>query len=499
MHLSIDRCLAALQTHPDDANAWNSLGAAYIQDARWGEARQAIAKALELDPTLTVAMFNMAMCVATHGDYRDCLGWYRRILAIEPDYLVARGNAIFCIDLLSETTPEEALAERVAWRRAVPEKPSYGFEHLSRDPGRPLRVGYVGSQWVDHSSTRCFAPVVADHDPAVIETYIYCCRPPEMTDDITKQFQEIVGPHWRWAHDLSGGALADLIYADQIDILVDLAGHTEGGRLRTFCLKPAPIQVTAWGYITGTGCPEMDYLLADPVLIPPEEELGFVERIAHLPCVIPFDPQGDFPLIERPPALRQDFITFGCLNRASKITEETFDLYAAVLDAVPGGRMLFKAHDYEQPDAVARVLTGLTSRGIARGRMGILGATTTFRHLATYEGVDLCLDPSPHSGGLTAVEGLWMGVPMVTLVGRRPVSRLSASFLSAIGLPEFIAHTPQEYVDIAVRTVSNLQRLATLRATMRERMRRSPLMGPGYVRAVEQVYREMWHRWVGTA
>ncbi len=497
MHLSIDRCQAMLQERPDDANAWNSLGAAYIQDARWGEAEQACTKALELDPNLTVAMFNMAMCQAVNGDYRASIALYRRMLELEPDYLVARGNLIFCIDLMEETTPEEALAERIAWRTAWPEKASYGFEHLNRDPDRPLRVGYVSSQWVDHSSTRCFAPVVGDHDRTAVETYIYCCRPPEMCDDITKQFQEIAASGWRWAHDLSGGALADLIYSDQIDILVDLAGHTEGGRLRTFCLKPAPIQATAWGYITGTGCPEVDYLMADPVLIPPEEEQGFVERIAHLPCVIPFEPHGDFPLIERPPALRQDFITFGCLNRASKITEQTFDLFAAVLDAVPRGRMLFKAHDYEQPKALERVLYGMTSRGIARGRIGVLGKSTTFRHLATYEGVDLCLDPSPHSGGLTACEGLWMGVPMVTLVGRRPVSRLSASFLSAIGLPEFIATTPQEYVDIAVRTVSNLQRLATLRATMRERMRRSPMMGAGYVRAVEQVYRRMWHRWVG--
>jgi predicted O-linked N-acetylglucosamine transferase (SPINDLY family) len=241
----------------------------------------------------------------------------------------------------------------------------------------------------------------------------------------------------------------------------------------------------------------VDYLMADPVLIPMEEEVGFVERIVHLPCVIPFDPQGDeYPLIERPPMLRQNFITFGCLNRASKITEETFDLFTAVLKAVPGGRMLFKAHEYEQPRALERVVTGMVSRGIERGRIGVLGSTTTYKHLSTYEGVDLCLDPSPHAGGVTALEGLWMGVPPVTLIGRRPVSRLSASFMTALGLPEFIAHTPEEYVAIAKRVVADPQRLATLRCTMRERMRRSPLMGEQYVRAVEARYREFWHRWI---
>jgi protein O-GlcNAc transferase len=240
----------------------------------------------------------------------------------------------------------------------------------------------------------------------------------------------------------------------------------------------------------------MDYLFADPVLIPPEEESGFIEKIEHLPVVVPWDPQGYCPLVERPPALRQDFITFGCLNRAAKITEETFDLYARVLQAVPRSRMLFKAPDYELPKALERVLQSMTSRGIERGRIGVMGKTTTFRHLQTYEGVDIALDPTPHSGGLTALEGLWMGVPPITLVGRRPVARLAASFLTAIGLPEFIATTPDEYVEIARRSVSNLQRLATLRATMRERMRHSPLMGPGYVRAVEASYRGMWHRWL---
>ncbi len=494
--LDLEVCERVVREQPENANEWNTLCAAYMEHERWGDAREAVDHALTLDPELPIAWFNSANCAQMCGQYDLAVTHYRKALELDPGFHACRGNLIFLLDLMASTTPEQALAERLTYRSALWEKPS--FEHVNtRDRDRPLRVGYVSAQFKLHSASRCFSPVITEHDPSQITPYFYCTLLPAQFDDVTDQYRNYVNEHWRQVHDLTSGALADLIHEDEIDILVDLAGHTEGGRLRTFCMKPAPIQVTAWGYITGTGCPELDYIFTDPIVAPPEYASHYVERLEYLPCVVPFEPQDWMPPVERPPSLRQSFITFGCLNRPSKIGQETLDLWSRVLARVPTSRLLLKSDEYERPTVLDRIVQGLVQAGVDRGRIGVLGGSPTLQHIAVYEGIDVILDPFPHSGGLTALEGLWQGAPIVTLIGPRPVERLASSFLSTIGLPEFIAKTPDEYVEIAAKAVSDVQRLARLRATMRERIRKSALMGRHYVDAVESSYRQMFLRWLG--
>jgi len=286
---------------------------------------------------------------------------------------------------------------------------------------------------------------------------------------------------------------------DGIDILVDLSGYSSGHRLKAFAMKPAPIQVTAWGHAMGTGLDAMDYFFADHVTVPPEARRYFSEDVIELPAFVPYSPLEPSPEVGPLPALGHGAVTFGCFNRLSKVTPEAMRLWARVMAAIPGSRVLLKVYGVDHPLVQDHLRATFAAEGGDARRMVFLGGSSRWDHLAAYGRVDLVLDPFPHGGGVTALDGLWMGVPMVTLLGERIPSRMGASILTTLGLREFIASTPEEYVALAIHYVRDLSRLAVLRAELRQRLAGSVICDHrAYCRAVEGAYRTMWVRWCGT-
>jgi protein O-GlcNAc transferase len=262
-----------------------------------------------------------------------------------------------------------------------------------------------------------------------------------------------------------------------------------------FARRPAPVQVTYLGYCASTGLETMDYRLSDPHLDPPDSDLShYTERTIRLPetywCYAPADLTPEPSL--SPPVEETGHITFGCLNNFAKVSPAS-DLWAEILQNVPGSRLIVHSHPGTH---LKTVRERFADKNVSPDRLEFMGRQAHREYLATYGRIDIALDPFPWGGGITTCDALWMGVPVVSLIGRTAVGRGGASILSNIGLPELIARTPQEYIEIAISLATDLPRLAELRRTLRSRMQASPLMdAPRFARNVEAAYQQMWRNW----
>ncbi len=447
---------------------------------------------IALDPANAGAHVNLANLLLAAGRIGDALTEYRRALTIDPTLAIAHSNLIFALDHDATATVTEQQAERTRWfeRHGRGLAMSVSAE-CSREPSRRLRLGYVGD-FRPHSASRCFGPILRAHDRNQFDVVCYSTSRSER--DILPELRAAAST-WHHVTPLSDETLAERIRADEVDILIDLCGHAEGNRLVTFARKPAPIQVTAWGHATGTGLSTMDYFLADPVAVPQSERTLFAESIWDLPCAIVCDPPDRLPpLVPRPVGYSQ--LTFGCLNRASKISSQVWATWARILGAIPGSRLLLKDWQFNLPEQRDRASAYLRQFGVSPERLTLLGGTTHQEHLSAYNMIDIALDPFPLGGGISTAEALWMGVPVVACRGKTVAGRMSASVLTALGLSDWIAEDKEQYVILALRRARDTAGLARLSAELRQRLAAAPVGSAAlYTRAVEAAYREMWRRW----
>jgi predicted O-linked N-acetylglucosamine transferase (SPINDLY family) len=338
-------------------------------------------------------------------------------------------------------------------------------------------------------------PLFERHDRERFE--ILCYSEVTSPDWITERFQALAGK-WRDTAGLSDAQLAEVIREDGVDILVDLAMHTGGNRLLTFARQPAPVQVTWLGYPGSTGLLSIGYRLTDAHMDPPGSgscgTAWSAEEPVRLPdCWCCYDPVDDSPEVNALPALSAEGVTFGSLNNYAKVHEGALALWARVMGAVKGSRLLMLCPEGR---ARERVLAFFGARGIGAERVELAGYLPRWEYLSLYQRIDIGLDPFPCNGMTTTCDALWMGVPVLTLPGEMPASRAGLSLLSCVGLGELAAQSEEDYLRIAVGLARDLPRLADLRATLRSQMQASPLMdAPRFARHVEAAYRSMWLRW----
>jgi predicted O-linked N-acetylglucosamine transferase (SPINDLY family) len=324
---------------------------------------------------------------------------------------------------------------------------------------------------------------------------IFCYSDVVAEDTITQQFRKLAD-EWRSITGLTNERVAEMVRADQIDILVDLSLHMAHHRLLVFARKPAPVQVSWLGYPGTTGLNTIDYRLTDPFLDPLEStDDCYSEKSVRLPetfwC---YDPLNESLIPNGLPALQTNSITFGCLNNFCKINDAVLELWAKTLTAVAQSRLLLLA---PPGSARQRVLEKLSHCGIEPDRVEFVNFTERTKYLELYHRIDVGLDTFPYNGHTTTLDSLWMGVPVVTLVGNTAVGRAGLSQLSNLKLTELAADTPESFVQIAAELASDLPRLTNLRTTLRQRMSTSPLMdAPRFARNIESAYRQMWHYFV---
>ena len=377
-------------------------------------------------------------------------------------------------------------------RLEAPLRPHWRAHDNARDPGRRLRIGYVSGDFREHAMAFSLAPVLARHDPESFEVICYANNARE--DDVTARLRQSAH-EWHRVVGMSDDDMAKRVRGHGIDILVDLSGHTALNRLPVFARKPAPVQAAWLGYVTSTGLAAMDYRLTDARADPPgADESGYTETLLRLPWVTVFEPAADSPPVAAVPAHAGDPFTFACLNHLSKVTPEFVALWARLLLAVPESRLLFgNAGD---PGVQRRLVDAFAVLGVAAARLVFRPKLPLRDFLALHREIDLALDTFPYNGGATSCHSLWMGVPFVTLAGDRYMARMGASLLEQVGLGEFVARTPDEYVERAVRVARDRDGLGALRASLRARVAASPLVdAQGFVAGLEAAYRGMWRAW----
>jgi protein O-GlcNAc transferase len=419
-------------------------------------------------------------------------------VALKPELQILHSNLLLTLHYDERIDPQVLLTESLQWaRRHGDPLKRFGKPHTNdRNPERRLKVGYVSYDFRTHSVSSFLLPLLAAHDPEQIEIFCYSYHPtPDAVTDRIRGYAH----QWRNVARSPGTRVAEQIRQDQIDILIDLAGHTYPRQLTVFASKPAPVQVAWLGYPNTTGLDTMDYRLTDAIADPPgASDKLCSEKLIRLPrtawCYEA--PYGNLPLDYKPPSEARP-ITFGCFNAFPKINRTMLELWATILRSIPASRMLIKAKAMSSQTAQQKVRQVMEGAGIASDRLEMIAwKQSRQEHLSSYQQMDIALDTFPYHGTTTTCEALWMGVPVVTLEGQAHVSRVGVSLLSNMGLSELVAISRADYARIAIQLAGDTNRLNELLSGLRQRMRCSPLMdAPQFARDIERAFREIWRNW----
>jgi predicted O-linked N-acetylglucosamine transferase (SPINDLY family) len=518
----------AIGLKPDLAQAHNNLGAALREMGQLDEAIAAHRRAIQLKPEYAAAYFNLGNALKDIGQFDEAIGLYRQAIRLTPDYAAAHnnlGNALEDIGQLDEAIaiyrqairlkPDGAMAhsnlvfalhyhpgydagmiceEARRWNQqhAEPLKKLIEPHTNDRDPDRRLRIGYVSPDFRQHCQALFTIPLLSNHDREGFEIFCYADvgRPDAVTERI-RGYSHV----WRSILGMTDAEVARRIREDRIDILVDLTMHMAKNRMLLFARKPPPVQAAWLAYPGTTGLSAMDYRLTDPYLDPPGlNDQFYSETTIRLPDTFwCYDPLVTEPAVNPLPAQTSGHVTFGCLNNFCKVNEPVLRLWAQVLKTIPGSRFMLLCPEGSHRQTL---LDMLQREGISPDRIELIAHRPRLQYLELYHRIDVGLDTFPYNGHTTSLDSYWMGVPVVTLVGKTVVGRGGLSQLTNLGLPELIAQTPQQYVQIATALAGDLPRLAELRRTLRGRMQASPLMdAPRFARNVEAAYRQMWRNW----
>jgi predicted O-linked N-acetylglucosamine transferase (SPINDLY family) len=487
----------ALRLRPRYAEAHNNLGNALSGRGEIDAAITAYQNAVELAPNYADGHANLGSMWKMQGNLDSAISAYRRAMELAPEASEPHSNLIYALCFHPDYHAKSILEECVAWDQCHAQRLAGRIRphHTDRGQDRRLRIGYVSPDFRDHVIGRNVFPLFREHDHQRFEIYGYSNV--ALPDETTGRFRALADV-WRNISGLNDSQAAAMIRADKIDILVDLALHLSRNRLLVFAYKPAPVQVTFAGYPGGTGLETMDFRLTDPHLDPPGETDGdYREKSIRLPdsfwC---YDPEAmtfgleSEPRIGELPAGRRGDITFGYLGNFCKVNATALRLWAAILRATDRSRLLLLAPEGSHRQ---RVMDVFAEEDVDSSRVSFALPCKRAEYLRYYDCVDIELDTTPYNGHTTSLDALWMGAPVVTLVGKTVAGRAGLSQARNLGLTDLVANSPEEYVRIAADLAADRSRLGSLRGELRDRMRQSPLTDARkFTRGVEAAYEQMW-------
>ena len=491
---AIPSFLKAVELAPEYAGIHNNLGHAYIRAGDLEKAKTTVAAALERNVNYSRAYNNMGVIHQEYGEFDQAEAMFSHAIKIDPDYKEANSNLLFTMNYDPNKSGEEIFEHYSAFAQSLRERiaapPAVHNNH--RAPEKRIRIGYVAPTFYHHAVSYHMMPLFdhCTHDD--FEVFAYADI--EKVDDYTKQYQANCD-HFRQTKGLSDEQLAAQIREDQIDILVDIAGHTKNNRLGMFVRKPAPVSLHWLDFGYTTGMSEISYYLGDVNVTPAGQDHLFGENeVWRLdgPSVA-YRPGTEMGEVSELPALKNGFITFCTLSRTVRLNDKTLLVWSEILKKVPGSKLRFDSRNFTSEMMCNRLAERFAAFGIERERL-IMGFSTPPWN--TLREIDIALDCFPHNSGTTLFEHLYMGNPYVTLYDRASVGTLGGAILRGGGFDDWVAHSEEEYVDIAVKLASDIPALAEIRRTMRNKMKASPLMDEkAFVERMEGAYREMWRRW----
>lgn len=484
----------AFQLMPQDAEAASNLGHSLQYAGHYAQAETVLQRALVLRADYPEAHNNLGITYQKMGRIADAIFHFQTALVLKPHHKWVFDNYLFTLNYHPDVTAEDVFEAYREYEKRFGElyRVDWQPHDNSRSLGRRLKVGYVSPDFRNHACTFFLEPLLAQHDPALVEITAYADLNTE--DAATLRYRGLVA-HWVPTRGLSDSALAQRIRDDGIDILVDLAGHTEGNRLGVFARKPAPVSLSWMGYGYTTGLRAVDYFLTDAISVPMGSEPLFSEEPWRLPgpSLAVYRPGAGMGEVNALPALAHGRITLGTLTRAVRINHHTIRVWCEILQRMPTAHLVVNSHSFQDPGAQKDLLQKFMALGIEADRLHIGCTSPPWDVLRS---MDIGLDCFPHNSGTTLFETLYMGLPFVTLAGRPSVGRMGSAILHGLGHPEWIAHSEEEYINTVVNLASDLPALAHLRATLRAQMQASSLMDEkGFAGKVEQAYAQMFERW----
>jgi len=493
-------CRQALAIKPDYAEAHCNLGVLLHRTHRLNEAEASFRQALEIKPDYAGAYGYLGSTLKESGQLEAAVASYKRALEISPDSTGTHSNLLFLYSFDSWIEPDEYLAQARNWEQTClsdEERQQAGNRTFQRSPsvGRRLRVGYVSGDFRHHAVSYFIEQLFAHHDPGRIVLFAYSTQ--SKTDVVTERLQTHI-EHWVPLTGLTASEIQARIEADNIDILIDLSGHTAHNRLDIFARRAAPVQAHYLGYFASTGLTEMDYWIGDELITPVEMDSHFSEQTWRLPRVwVSYKTVNDAPEPDWHPA-NDGSVWVGSFNNLGKLTPQTLALWAKVLHALPEGKLLLKNRGLADSHNCRRIVEAMAELGISEDRLDLQPDSEWIDYMAYYNRLDIALDPiGGHSGGTITCDALWMGVPVIHELGDRTTSRFTASLVNAIGHPEWIAQSETDYIDKVVALARDLEQRKALRRTQRQRMANSPLCDArGLAESLENAYFAMFERWM---
>jgi predicted O-linked N-acetylglucosamine transferase (SPINDLY family) len=485
----------AIRLDPNCGAAYCNLGTVMFAQGKYGEAGAALRQAVRIHPNFVEAHSNIGAVLTAQGNIDEAIEAYRRAVVLQPDSAAVSANLLLSLNYDERISPEMLFEEHRHWAERFKPLIRPMTHRNDRSAERRLKVGYVSPDFRTHSVAHFLQPLLQHHDRSAVEVFCYAdILTPDAATDRFKQLAD----HWVVTVGISDETLSERVRSDGIDILVDLAGHTSNSRPLVFARKPAPVQVTWLGYPNTTGLTAMDYRLVDDITDPERQADAFAsETLVRLTGgFLCYGTPRDAPRPAAPPCLASDTFTFGSFNNAAKLSGGTLRAWAALLRRLPSSRLLLKSKSFTDQGTRACCLDRLKALGIAADRVDFHGWLAESDHLASYGRVDVALDPFPYNGTTTTCEALWMGVPVVTLLGDRHAGRVGASLLTQVGLADLIAGSVQDYVEIAAALARDPARLVSLRGSLRPRVAASNLCdAPRFARKIEATFRAMWKQW----
>lgn len=478
---------------PSSAQAHLQMGLALYAAGSTKEASDSVELALSLKDDLIDGYRFLSDVACDEGDIAQAAALLERVLKLDCSNVSARSNLLFYRSQLSEETPNQLFVEHAAFGQLLQTKyepPRLPTHDLNDRSSRRLRVGFASGDFNNHIVGRSLLPVVA-HLAAMedIELIAYCNSMEE--DDWTGRLRRHFG-NWNMVAGMSPLALSRRIRADGIDILIDLSGHTPMNCLETFALRSAPVQVSWLGYTWTTGVQQVDYYLADQCWLPfGEFDHLFVEKLVYLSAFLPFEFQGRSPLVNDLPCRTGAPFTFASFNHPRKLSSKVIDAWTSILSRVSGSRLLLGG--IAAGPQQNRIVEAFAAAGIAQERLLFFPRCQAYDYLELHHMVDMCLDAFPYPSATTIQHALWMGVPTVTMAGPTPVSRAGAAAMLHIDLPQYVADSPNAYVEKAVDAAKRSEELALLRSDLRQRFTESAQCRTDRIaRSVHAALQRMW-------
>lgn len=484
----------AIFLQPKMLAAYHSIAAIYSLLRDYQKAREYLRKALEIKPNSSVAYFNLGILLCELGEIEQGCAALRESIELDSTVSLAHSALLFYLHYQPHVAQALLYKEHRAWQKIHAIKPNDWIKHKNnKDPDRRLKIAYISPDMHIHSVAFFFIAILKSHNKNQYETF--CYSDGEKKDDMSRTLQTLA-EHWRDISHSSDEYVLQKIKEDEIDILIDLTGHTGDNRLKALSCKPAPVQVTYLGYPNTTGLDSIDYRLTDKWVDPPEENGRYhAEKLVYLADgFLCYQAATNLPDVTPAPVNINQHITFGSFNNLAKINNNTIYLWASVMNALPGSCIVLKAKGLTDAVAQQRLRQQFSQYGISSEYINILNYENTINdHLINYGLIDIALDTFPYNGTATTCEALWMGVPVITLQGDMHVSRVGESIMQQANLPDLIAKTSKDYIDIAVGLAGNLDLLNHLRNNLRPHIAASKLTdAQGFIVHLEHAYRKMW-------